>query len=66
MMEKLEETLILYRSYFGLDDASLEKHSQGCGVHVSGQEFKANTVLRGESLEEKCLSVLKKFIVMYI
>uniref|UniRef100_A0A8C7EM32 IRG-type G domain-containing protein n=1 Tax=Neovison vison TaxID=452646 RepID=A0A8C7EM32_NEOVI len=39
-VEKLEETLTLYRSYFGLDDSSLETIAKD--LHVSAEKLKAN------------------------
>ncbi|XP_039080247.1 T-cell-specific guanine nucleotide triphosphate-binding protein 2-like [Hyaena hyaena] len=41
-MEKLEETLTLYRSYFGLDDASLKTVAKD--LNVSVEKLKANLV----------------------
>ena len=66
-VEKLEQTLTLYRSYFGLDDASLEIIAKD--LHVSVEKLKAN--LRSphllsiekndESLGEKLLRYVEKF-----
>ncbi|XP_045634998.1 T-cell-specific guanine nucleotide triphosphate-binding protein 2-like isoform X2 [Ursus americanus] len=66
-VEKLEQTLTLYRSYFGLDDASLEIIAKD--LHVSVEKLKAN--LRSphllsiekddESLREKLLRYVEKF-----
>ncbi|VTJ90031.1 interferon-gamma-inducible GTPase 10-like [Marmota monax] len=64
-IEKLKETLTLYRSYFGLDDASLENMAKD--FQVSMQELKANiksphllSVDRDESLGEKVLTYIEK------
>uniref|UniRef100_A0A8C9PFI7 IRG-type G domain-containing protein n=1 Tax=Spermophilus dauricus TaxID=99837 RepID=A0A8C9PFI7_SPEDA len=64
-IEKLKETLTLYRSYFGLDDASLENMAKD--FQVSMQELKANiksphllSVDRDESLGEKILTYIEK------
>uniref|UniRef100_M3XNB9 IRG-type G domain-containing protein n=1 Tax=Mustela putorius furo TaxID=9669 RepID=M3XNB9_MUSPF len=65
-VEKLEETLTLYRSYFGLDDSSLETIAKD--LHVSG-ETKANltsphllSAEKGdELLGEKLLRYVEKF-----
>lgn len=64
-MEKLKETLTHYRSFFGLDDASLENMAKD--FQVSMQELKANIksphlllVDRDESLKEKLLKCIEK------
>uniref|UniRef100_A0A7N5K6D8 IRG-type G domain-containing protein n=1 Tax=Ailuropoda melanoleuca TaxID=9646 RepID=A0A7N5K6D8_AILME len=66
-VENLEETLTLYRSYFGLDDASLEIIAKD--LHVSVEKLKAN--LRSphllsvekddDPLGEKLLRYVEKF-----
>ncbi|XP_045854777.1 T-cell-specific guanine nucleotide triphosphate-binding protein 2-like [Meles meles] len=66
-VKKLEETLTLYRSYFGLDDASLETIAKD--LHVSVEKLKANLTSPhllsvekvDESLEEKLFSYVEKF-----
>ncbi|XP_022376870.1 T-cell-specific guanine nucleotide triphosphate-binding protein 1-like [Enhydra lutris kenyoni] len=66
-VEKLEETLTLYRSYFGLDDASLETIAKD--LHVSAEKLKANltsphllsTEKGDELLGEKLLRYVEKF-----
>ncbi|XP_032190864.1 T-cell-specific guanine nucleotide triphosphate-binding protein 2-like [Mustela erminea] len=66
-VEKLEETLTLYRSYFGLDDASLETIAKD--LHVSVEKLKANlnsphllSAEKGdELLGEKLLRYVEKF-----
>uniref|UniRef100_A0A8C0Q9P5 IRG-type G domain-containing protein n=1 Tax=Canis lupus familiaris TaxID=9615 RepID=A0A8C0Q9P5_CANLF len=66
-VEKLGETLTLYRSYFGLDDASLETMAKD--LNVSMEKLKANlksphllTVEKeDESLGKKLLRYVEKF-----
>ena len=66
-VEKLEETLPLYRSYFGLDDASLETIAKD--LNVSVEKLKANLTSphllsvekEDESLGEKLLRYVEKF-----
>ncbi|XP_036051733.1 uncharacterized protein LOC118589020 [Onychomys torridus] len=62
--QKVEETLDLYRSYFGLDDASLEKIAKDFNVSVN--EVKAHlkslhllTRTKDMSLEEKLLKYIE-------
>ncbi|XP_027949579.1 T-cell-specific guanine nucleotide triphosphate-binding protein 1-like [Eumetopias jubatus] len=66
-VEKLEETLTLYRSYFGLDDASLETMAKD--FNMSLEKLKANLSSPhllsiekdDESLGEKLLRYVEKF-----
>ncbi|XP_039081413.1 T-cell-specific guanine nucleotide triphosphate-binding protein 2-like [Hyaena hyaena] len=65
-VEKLEETLTLYRSYFGLDDTSLETMAKD--LNVSVEKLKANlisphllSVEKDESLGKKLLGYVEKF-----
>ncbi|KAF0872829.1 TGTP2 protein, partial [Crocuta crocuta] len=65
-VEKLEETLTLYRSYFGLDDTSLETMAKD--LNVSVEKLKANlisphllSVEKDESLGKKLLRYVEKF-----
>ncbi|XP_077626240.1 interferon-gamma-inducible GTPase 10-like [Crocuta crocuta] len=66
-VETLKETLTLYRSYFGLDDASLETVAKD--LHVSVEKLKANLMSPhllsvekdDESLGDKLLRHLEKF-----
>uniref|UniRef100_A0A8C0XXJ9 IRG-type G domain-containing protein n=1 Tax=Castor canadensis TaxID=51338 RepID=A0A8C0XXJ9_CASCN len=67
-VEKLEETLMLYRSYFRLDDASLENMAKD--LHVSVKELKAHiksphlmSVERDESLGEKLMKYIENIIL---
>lgn len=68
-IEKLEETLTLYRSYFGLDDKSLEKMAQDLGVSVN--DLKANlkspyllSAESGESVGEKIRQYIEKALLV--
>ncbi|XP_007952463.1 T-cell-specific guanine nucleotide triphosphate-binding protein 2-like [Orycteropus afer afer] len=66
-VEKLEKTLILYRSYFGLDDASLESTAKY--LQLSVEELKAkiksphllSIEKQEETLGEKLLNLVEKF-----
>ncbi|KAF0872785.1 TGTP2 protein, partial [Crocuta crocuta] len=65
-VETLKETLTLYRSYFGLDDASLETVAKD--LHVSVEKLKANLMSPhllsvekdNETLGDKLLRCLEK------
>ncbi|XP_063086612.1 interferon-gamma-inducible GTPase 10 isoform X2 [Cavia porcellus] len=62
--KKLEDTLGLYRSHFGLDDESLEKMPQD--LHVSAEDLKANlqypslvSAESNESFSEKMMQIVQ-------
>nr|XP_013002178.1 T-cell-specific guanine nucleotide triphosphate-binding protein 1-like isoform X1 [Cavia porcellus] len=62
--KKLEDTLGLYRSHFGLDDESLEKMPQD--LHVSVEDLKANlqypslvSAESNESFSEKMMQIVQ-------
>ncbi|XP_012920456.1 T-cell-specific guanine nucleotide triphosphate-binding protein 1-like [Heterocephalus glaber] len=62
-IEKLQETLTRYRSYFGLDDASLEQMARE--LHVSVEHLKANLQsphLLSAETEESLWEMLKQYI----
>ncbi|XP_013362801.1 PREDICTED: interferon-inducible GTPase 1-like [Chinchilla lanigera] len=68
-MKKLEETLALYRSSFGLDDESLEQMAED--LHVSLENLKANlqfphllSAESDESLWEKTKQIAETFLAV--
>lgn len=63
-LKKLEETLTLYRSYFGLDDASLETMAKD--LHVSVEKLKANLKFPHLLSLEKDDTLLDKKTLRYV
>ncbi|XP_036763903.2 T-cell-specific guanine nucleotide triphosphate-binding protein 2-like [Manis pentadactyla] len=67
-LEKLEETLTLYRSYFGLDDASLETMAND--LHVSVEKLKSHIqsphLLSVEKEKDSLMKKLLKCIKMVL